>query len=83
MFLEEEYGIRPKECNVKLEYKIIEKKIYPNLVIEKIGMYYKDLEMIFYIYMPNKKNKNLILNFFIDFKINISYFLINIILFFN
>ena len=59
LFLEEEYGIRPKECNVKLEYKIIEKKIYPNLVIEKIGMYYKDLEMIFYIYMPNKKNKNL------------------------
>lgn len=59
LFLEHEYGIRPIECNKQLEYKVLDTKVYNHLIIEKVGMYYNNLEMIFYIYLPNKINQNL------------------------
>ena len=59
LFLEHEYGIRPKECDIPLTYKELDRKIYNHLLIKKIGMYYDDFEMIFYVFLPNKENKKL------------------------
>lgn len=59
LFMEEEYGIRPDECNKELTYNIVDKKIFTNLIIEKVEMKYDKHPMIFYIYLPNKKVVNL------------------------
>ena len=59
LFLKHEYGIRPKECDSLLTYKDLDKITYDHLIIKKIGMYYNDFEMIFYVYLPNKENKKL------------------------
>ena len=60
LFLEHEYGYRPKECSQKIEYKEVYSKVNEKVIIKKMAMFYDDLEMNFYIYLPNKKdNKNL------------------------
>lgn len=55
LFLEEEYGLRPEKCNEKLNYIILDSKIEDEIFIQKVGMYYLEQEMIFYIFLPNKK----------------------------
>ena len=59
LFLEHEYGVRPEECNKELTYNEIDRKVYDNLIIKRMGMYYEDYEMIFYVCLPNKEVSNL------------------------
>lgn len=59
LFLEHEYGVRPLECDLPLQYSIVEEKRENNILIEKIEMKYKKHPMYFYIYLPSNHNNDL------------------------
>ena len=52
LFLREEYGVRPKECDRPLRYETIEEKEYAGAVGQKIKMFYNDLPMEFHLWAP-------------------------------
>ena len=54
-FLTFEYGIRPKEREQKLTYKLINTMVIGDIKKKTIAMYYQDVEMLFHIYVPYKK----------------------------
>lgn len=52
LFMREEYGVRPKECDLPLRYEIIEEKDYCAAHGQRIKMYYEDLPMEFHLWAP-------------------------------
>lgn len=52
LFLREEYGVRPAECDRPLRYEIIEEKDWRSAHGQKIKMFYNDLPMEFHLWAP-------------------------------
>ncbi len=52
LFMHEEYGVRPKECDRPLRYEVIEEKTYENAVGRRVRMYYNALPMEFHLWAP-------------------------------
>ena len=64
LFLEYEYGYRPDSCNFDLSYFILEEKIENGMNIQKVGMKYKDQQMIFYLFIYARRKKRKIKNIY-------------------
>lgn len=52
LFMREEYGVRPPECDLPLRYEVVEEKDYCSARGQKIKMYYKELPMEFHLWAP-------------------------------
>ena len=52
LFMREEYGVRPPECELPLRYEIVEEKTYETAAGQRVKMYYNDLPMEFHVWTP-------------------------------
>lgn len=56
LILEQEYGVRPVECERPLRYAVLGERREDGVRVRRVGMYYGELEMIFHLYTPVADN---------------------------
>ena len=57
LFMREEYGVRPPECDLPLRYEVVDEKDFFSARGQRIKMYYKTLPMEFHLWAPKNADK--------------------------